>query len=55
MSVLVLILAVSAACCLGFGFVLQQNAASHAPLSDFLSPVCCSTSSVCPGGWAASG
>ncbi|MGD1222884.1 MULTISPECIES: DMT family transporter [Streptomyces] len=38
MSVLVLILAVSAACCLGFGFVLQQNAASHAPLSDFLSP-----------------
>ncbi|MEU8979646.1 DMT family transporter [Streptomyces sp. NPDC048309] len=38
MSVLVLILAVSAACCLGFGFVLQQNVASHAPLSDFLSP-----------------
>ncbi|MFD9464787.1 DMT family transporter [Streptomyces sp. NPDC060027] len=38
MSVLVLVLAVSAACCLGFGFVLQQNAASHAPLSDFLSP-----------------
>ncbi|MFF7884976.1 DMT family transporter [Streptomyces sp. NPDC007896] len=38
MSVLVLILSVSAACCLGFGFVLQQNAASHAPLSDFLSP-----------------
>ncbi|MGW0704552.1 DMT family transporter [Streptomyces sp. NPDC002643] len=38
MSVLVLILAVSAACCLGFGFVLQQQAASHAPLSDFLSP-----------------
>ncbi|AVH59631.1 MULTISPECIES: DMT family transporter [Streptomyces] len=38
MSVLVLILAVSAACCLGFGFVLQQNAASNAPLSDFLSP-----------------
>ncbi|WP_028801663.1 DMT family transporter [Streptomyces sp. 142MFCol3.1] len=38
MSVLVLILAVSAACCLGFGFVLQQDAASHAPLSDFLSP-----------------
>jgi drug/metabolite transporter (DMT)-like permease len=37
-SVLVLILSVSAACCLGFGFVLQQNAASHAPLSDFLSP-----------------
>ncbi|MFJ3305750.1 DMT family transporter [Streptomyces sp. NPDC086549] len=38
MSVLVLILAVSAACCLGFGFVLQQNAAQKAPLSDFLSP-----------------
>ncbi|GAA2509118.1 DMT family transporter [Streptomyces longisporus] len=38
MSLLVLILAVSAACCLGFGFVLQQNAAQRAPLSDFLSP-----------------
>ena len=38
MSVLVLILAVSAACCLGLGFVLQQNAAQRAPLSDFLSP-----------------
>ncbi|MEU0037124.1 MULTISPECIES: DMT family transporter [unclassified Streptomyces] len=38
MSVLVLILSVSAACCLGFGFVLQQNAASRAPLNDFLSP-----------------
>ncbi|MER6525047.1 DMT family transporter [Streptomyces sp. NPDC001508] len=38
MSVLVLSLAVSAACCLGFGFVLQQNAAQKAPLSDFLSP-----------------
>src|SRR5262245_52394371 len=37
-SVLVLILAVSAACCLGFGFVLQQNVAQKAPLSDFLSP-----------------
>jgi drug/metabolite transporter (DMT)-like permease len=37
-SVLVLILAVSAACCLGLGFVLQQNAAQRAPLSDFLSP-----------------
>ncbi|MEV0093049.1 DMT family transporter [Streptomyces sp. NPDC050738] len=37
MSVLVLALAVSAACCLGFGFVLQQNAAARAPLSDFLS------------------
>ncbi|MFI9310181.1 DMT family transporter [Streptomyces triculaminicus] len=29
--------AVSAACCLGVGFVLQQNAAQHAPMSDFLS------------------
>ncbi|CAM5230734.1 DMT family transporter [Streptomyces aurantiogriseus] len=38
MSVLVLVLAVSAACCLGFGFVLQQNAAQKAPLGDFLSP-----------------
>ncbi|MGX9891443.1 DMT family transporter [Streptomyces sp. NPDC002276] len=38
MSVLVLMLSVSAACCLGFGFVLQQNAAQQAPLSDFLSP-----------------
>jgi drug/metabolite transporter (DMT)-like permease len=38
MSVLVLILAVSAACCLGFGFVLQQQAAAHAPMTDFLSP-----------------
>ncbi|MER8224935.1 DMT family transporter [Streptomyces sp. NPDC094143] len=37
MSVLVLALALSAACCLGFGFVLQQNAAQRAPLSDFLS------------------
>jgi drug/metabolite transporter (DMT)-like permease len=37
-SVQVLILAVSAACCLGFGFVLQQNAAQRAPLNDFLSP-----------------
>jgi hypothetical protein len=37
-SVLVLSLAVSAACCLGFGFVLQQNAAQQAPLGDFLSP-----------------
>lgn len=43
MSVLVLILSVSAACCLGFGFVLQQNVASQAPLSDFLSPACCWT------------
>ncbi|MCF2131204.1 DMT family transporter [Strepomyces sp. STD 3.1] len=38
MSVLVVVLAVSAACCLGFGFVLQQNAAQRAPLGDFLSP-----------------
>ncbi|MBE8476713.1 DMT family transporter [Streptomyces justiciae] len=38
MSVLVLVLAVSAACCLGIGFVLQQNAAQRAPLNDFLSP-----------------
>ncbi|CAM5375827.1 DMT family transporter OS=Streptomyces rochei OX=1928 GN=G3I25_34155 PE=4 SV=1 [Streptomyces rochei] len=38
MSVLVLVLAVGAACCLGFGFVLQQNAAQRAPLGDFLSP-----------------
>ncbi|MFI9764237.1 DMT family transporter [Streptomyces sp. NPDC051963] len=38
MSLQVLILAVSAACCLGFGFVLQQNAAQRAPLNDFLSP-----------------
>ncbi|MFF3394884.1 DMT family transporter [Streptomyces sp. NPDC002669] len=38
MSVPVLLLAVSAACCLGFGFVLQQAAASHAPRSDYLSP-----------------
>ncbi|WP_171113307.1 MULTISPECIES: DMT family transporter [Streptomyces] len=38
MSVLVLVLAVSAACCLGFGFVLQQSAAQQAPRGDFLSP-----------------
>ncbi|MFG2880780.1 DMT family transporter [Streptomyces sp. NPDC048297] len=37
MSFLVLLLAVSAACCVGFGFVLQQNVAQKAPLSDFLS------------------
>ncbi|MEU9991239.1 DMT family transporter [Streptomyces sp. NPDC007971] len=36
-SVPVLLLAVSAACCVGFGFVLQQNAAQKAPLGDFLS------------------
>ncbi|MCX4968401.1 DMT family transporter [Streptomyces sp. NBC_00654] len=38
MSVLVLVLSVGAACCLGFGFVLQQAAARRAPMSDFLSP-----------------
>lgn len=38
MSVLIPVLAVSAACCLGFGFVLQQSAAQKAPLGDFLSP-----------------
>ncbi|MZD03635.1 hypothetical protein GTW43_00840 [Streptomyces sp. SID5785] len=38
MPVLVLVLAVSAAFCLGIGFVLQQNAARHAPLGDFLTP-----------------
>ncbi|MET9829905.1 DMT family transporter [Streptomyces sp. NPDC006385] len=38
MSLQILILAVTAACCLGFGFVLQQNAAQRAPLNDFLSP-----------------
>ncbi|MEU7577497.1 DMT family transporter [Streptomyces sp. NPDC041068] len=38
MSLLVLVLAVGAACCLGSGFVLQQNVARHAPLGDFLSP-----------------
>lgn len=37
LSVLVLLLAVSAACCVGFGFVLQQDAAQRAPLGDFLS------------------
>ncbi|GGW49294.1 hypothetical protein GCM10010503_27670 [Streptomyces lucensis JCM 4490] len=37
-SVLVLLLAVGAACCLGFGFVFQQSAAQRAPLDDFLSP-----------------
>ena len=35
MSVLVLALSVSAAFCLGTGFVLQQTAAQQAPLSDF--------------------
>ncbi|MFD4752189.1 DMT family transporter [Streptomyces sp. NPDC058426] len=37
-SVLVLVLAVAAAFCLGTGFVFQQNAAQHAPPGDFLSP-----------------
>lgn len=31
------LLGVSAACCLGLGFVLQQRAATRAPLADFLS------------------
>lgn len=35
---LVILLSVGAACCLGFGFVFQQDAARRAPLSDFLSP-----------------
>ncbi|MFD7923653.1 DMT family transporter [Streptomyces sp. NPDC059740] len=34
---LVWLLALSAACCLGFGFVLQQRAAQNAPVQDFLS------------------
>ncbi|MEV0276012.1 DMT family transporter [Streptomyces sp. NPDC050610] len=38
MTVLVFVYAVGAACCLGVGFVLQQNAAQRAPMSDFLSP-----------------
>ncbi|WP_327269999.1 DMT family transporter [Streptomyces sp. NBC_01218] len=38
MSLLVLLLSVGAAACLGFGFVLQQAAARRAPMSDFLSP-----------------
>ncbi|MEU8586332.1 DMT family transporter [Streptomyces sp. NPDC048664] len=38
MSVLVMALALGAACCLGTGFVLQQSAAQQAPLSDFLTP-----------------
>lgn len=38
MSVPVVLLALSAACCMGFGFVLQQQAAQQAPLKDFLSP-----------------
>lgn len=43
MSLLVVLLSVGAAACLGFGFVLQQDAARRAPMSDFLSPGCCST------------
>jgi drug/metabolite transporter (DMT)-like permease len=35
--VAVFLLGVSAACCLGFGFVLQQRAAARASLADFLS------------------
>lgn len=38
MSLLVVLLSVGAAACLGFGFVLQQDAARRAPMSDFLSP-----------------
>ncbi|UNO42956.1 DMT family transporter [Streptomyces sp. MST-110588] len=38
MDVTVLWSALCAACCLGFGFVLQQHAAQRAPLKDFLSP-----------------
>jgi drug/metabolite transporter (DMT)-like permease len=37
-SVLIVVLSVSAACCLGFGYVYQQDAARRAPMSDFLSP-----------------
>ncbi|WUH89926.1 DMT family transporter [Streptomyces sp. NBC_00433] len=33
----VFVLGLSAACCLGFGFVLQQRAAARAPLADVLS------------------
>jgi drug/metabolite transporter (DMT)-like permease len=35
--VAVFLLGLSAACCLGLGFVLQQRAAARAPLADFLS------------------
>ncbi len=38
MTLPVFLFAVGAACCLGFGFVLQQSAARSAPLGDFLSP-----------------
>lgn len=34
---MVILLALAAACCLGLGFVLQQAAAQHAPMKDFLS------------------
>ncbi|WP_190129463.1 DMT family transporter [Streptomyces mashuensis] len=34
---MVFVFALSAACCLGVGFVFQQNAAQRAPMSDFLS------------------
>ncbi|MFI5804169.1 DMT family transporter [Streptomyces sp. NPDC051561] len=37
MSLTVLLLALGAACCIGSGFVLQQDAARQAPLGDFLS------------------
>ncbi|MBL1093892.1 DMT family transporter [Streptomyces sp. NPDC001739] len=33
----VILLALGAACCLGLGFVLQQAAAQHAPMKDYLS------------------
>ena len=36
-DVTVILLALGAACCLGLGFVLQQAAAQHAPMKDFLS------------------
>jgi drug/metabolite transporter (DMT)-like permease len=35
--VVVFLLGLGAACCLGFGFVFQQRAAQRAPLADFLS------------------
>ncbi|MFS0694916.1 DMT family transporter [Streptomyces nitrosporeus] len=38
MSLLVVLLSLGAACCLGLGFVLQQAAARTAPPGDFLSP-----------------
>ncbi|GAA3070815.1 hypothetical protein GCM10020000_64220 [Streptomyces olivoverticillatus] len=36
-DVMIFAFAVGAAACLGVGFVLQQNAAQRAPMSDFLS------------------